>query len=261
MDFKHSHIPILLIFAAFTSVNAQDISLIPQIGIDASRARENNMVPDYSPDREHFLLRPSIGVDAEIPLSEDADFRIGLHYSERGYKQTNYPDASSWSFYTRHNLEYLFSDADPSFYEEAESLPDDYEPGGEVEIRRIYHYIQFPVSIAYSVYNSGNSQFSLTAGGYIAYAVGGRSQSQYDMTVLSETSNHTYDAPLNLSGYNRLDFGLTGGLLYEYQRINFIASYNYGLYNTQGGIFESGTFSNSMRHLFISLKAGYRFTL
>ena len=114
---------------------------------------------------------------------------------------------------------------------------------GEGEYRFNLNYIELPVL---AVFNLGKN-FNIHAGPYIAYLASVNIKDMEDDGTIDEI------AELNAENFNRIDYGLSGGLGIDIQNFSIGARYNYGLREIGKSGSLSGELTKDSRNSAISL--------
>lgn len=171
----------------------------PQVGLNiASLSVENTDGMDIN-----SRIAYNIGAIAEYNLSETMALQSGLIYSSKG------------------------ATAEASDSEEFMGEVMTYSMDASVAI----NYLEIPVNFKYFI-PAGSTKIFLSAGPYMAFAMGGKSE--FDMTMsyegMSETESESEDLKFGSSeedDFSSTDFGLNFGAGVEIK--NFVISAQYGL--------------------------------
>ncbi len=91
--------------------------------------------------------------------------------------------------------------------------------GGDGEYRFNLHYVELPVMAVINVVKN----FNIHAGPYVSYLAGA------NITRLDDDNNVNDISDLKADNFNRIDYGLAGGLGFDFQNLTVGARYNYGL--------------------------------
>lgn len=118
----------------------------------------------------------------------------------------------------------------------------------EGEVRFNLNYIQLPILL---VGNLG--AFNIHAGPYASYLVGANVG---NLEASDLSTNQVTD--LNTSSFNRIDYGLAGGIAVNLQNIIIGARYNYGLREI-GNSGLAGSLTNNSRNSVAQLYVGFGF--
>lgn len=90
---------------------------------------------------------------------------------------------------------------------------------GSGEYRFNLHYVELPVMAVINVVKN----FNIHAGPYVSYLAGA------NVTRLNDDNELTRIADLKADNFNRIDYGLAGGIGLDFQNLTIGARYNYGL--------------------------------
>lgn len=91
--------------------------------------------------------------------------------------------------------------------------------GGDGEYRFNLHYVELPVMAVINVVKN----FNIHAGPYVSYLAGA------NVTRLDDDNDINEITELKADNFNRIDYGLAGGLGFDFQNLTIGARYNYGL--------------------------------
>jgi Outer membrane protein beta-barrel domain len=85
----------------------------------------------------------------------------------------------------------------------------------------VYHlnYVEVPVLVVINV----TKNFNIHAGPYVAYLVDGKVKNESNVTLFDFENN------IDKNEYERIDYGLAGGIAFDFHAFSFGARYNYGL--------------------------------
>lgn len=127
------------------------------------------------------------------------------------------------------------------------------------EHRFTMNYLQIPLMPQYTLHTTDGFNFFFQAGPYIAYGVGGKVTSKYRFYNLNDKPDEKEDTDVfGNDKLKRFDWGLTGGLGAELNRIFVVFNYELGLADIAGK--ESILPNNpAFKHRNASLSFGYRF--
>jgi hypothetical protein len=119
---------------------------------------------------------------------------------------------------------------------------------GSGEYRYNLNYVELPVL---AVINLAKC-FNIQAGGYAAYLTGA------NIKNMDNEGNVNDITKLNAENFNRIDYGLAGGLGVDVQNFTIGARYNYGLHEVgkSGG---AAAFTKNSKNSVISLYVGFGF--
>jgi len=121
---------------------------------------------------------------------------------------------------------------------------------GSGEYRFNLNYIELPVL---AVINLGKS-FNIHAGGYAAYLAGA------NISDMDDEGNTNDVTKLNAENFNRMDYGLVGGIGVDVQNFTIGARYNYGLHEVgKSGSGGASTYTSDSKNSVISLYLGFGF--
>jgi len=91
--------------------------------------------------------------------------------------------------------------------------------GGDGEYRFNLHYVELPVMAVINVVKN----FNIHAGPYVSYLAGA------NVTRLDDDNDINDITELEADNFNRIDYGLAGGIGFDFQNLTLGARYNYGL--------------------------------
>jgi hypothetical protein len=120
--------------------------------------------------------------------------------------------------------------------------------GGEGEYRFNLHYVELPVMAVINVVKN----FNIHAGPYVSYLAGANITRLNDDNEVSEISD------LKADNFNRIDYGLAGGIGIDIQNLTIGARYNYGLREIgESGL--SGEVTKNSKNSVINVYLGFAF--
>lgn len=120
--------------------------------------------------------------------------------------------------------------------------------GGEGEYRFNLHYVELPVLAVVNVVKN----FNIHAGPYVSYLAGANVTRVDDHNNVSDITN------LKADNFNRIDYGLTGGIGLDIQNLTIGARYNYGLREIgESGL--SGEITKNSKNSVINVFLGFAF--
>lgn len=135
-------------------------------------------------------------------------------------------------------------------------------------------YLQVPLTLGYRLPISKDFGMTFNAGMYTAYRVGGRSKSSFDgytKDADGQTTLYSWSSNSNSAGsdLNRLDFGLLGGVGFEYKKLSLNINYELGLVNLNKNNYYSNYYNggysgffkndNKYKNRSLSVSLGYKF--
>ena len=91
--------------------------------------------------------------------------------------------------------------------------------GGDGEYRFNLHYVELPVMAVINVVKN----FNIHAGPYVSYLA------DANLTRLDDDNDINVITELEADNFNRIDYGLAGGIGFDFQNLTLGARYNYGL--------------------------------
>jgi hypothetical protein len=119
---------------------------------------------------------------------------------------------------------------------------------GEGEYRFNLHYVELPVLAVINVVKN----FNIHAGPYVSYLAGA------NVTRLDEDDNVNNVTDLKADNFNRIDYGLAGGVALDFQNLTIGARYNYGLREIgESGL--SGEITKNSKNSVINFFLGFAF--
>lgn len=118
----------------------------------------------------------------------------------------------------------------------------------EGEYRFNLHYIELPVLAVINVAKN----FNIHAGPYVSYLAGA------NITRLDEDNDVNDITNLEADNFNRIDYGLAGGIGLDFQNLTVGARYNYGL-NEIGESGLSGEVTKNSKNSVINFYVGFAF--
>ena len=119
---------------------------------------------------------------------------------------------------------------------------------GEGEYRFNLHYIELPVLAVINVAKN----FNIHAGPYVSYLAGA------NVTRIDDDNDVNDITDLKADNFNRIDYGLAGGLGLDFQNLTIGARYNYGL-NEIGESGLSGRATKNSKNSVINVYLGFAF--
>jgi outer membrane protein with beta-barrel domain len=120
--------------------------------------------------------------------------------------------------------------------------------GGEGEYRFNLHYVELPVLAVINIAKN----FNIQAGPYVSYLAGA------NITRLDDDNDVNEVTDLKADNFNRIDYGLAGGIGIDIQNITVGARYNYGLREIgESGL--SGRITRNSKNSVINLFVGFAF--
>ena len=119
---------------------------------------------------------------------------------------------------------------------------------GKGEYRFNLNYIEVPLTFVFNVIDN----FNIHAGGYAAYLASANVKNLKDGTIVGVTD-------LNAEDFNRLDYGLVGGLGVDIDNVTIGARYNYGLREVGHSGSLSGDITKNSKNSSLSLFVGFAF--
>ena len=120
--------------------------------------------------------------------------------------------------------------------------------GGEGEYRFNLHYVELPVMAVINVVQN----FNIHAGPYVSYLAGA------NITRLNDDNEVNEVTDLKADNFNRIDYGLAGGVGLDFQNLTIGARYNYGLREIgESGL--SGRITKNSKNSVINLFLGFAF--
>ncbi|MDO1451083.1 porin family protein [Rhodocytophaga aerolata] len=208
----------LLLFVA-APLQAQEDNPGPKFGIKGGANLSQLYINQPNVEDENMKIGYHFGLFGKIPVTDFLAIQPELLYTNTGAKVT-----------------YGGSDlADLLGIEEG-------------EVRFNLNYIQVPIAL---VANLGPVQ--LHGGPYISYLAGANVK---DLKSADLNSNEITD--LNADNFNRMDYGLVGGIGVDINKFMIGARYNYGLRKVgDSGI--AGTLTNDSRNSVAQLYIGFGF--
>lgn len=119
---------------------------------------------------------------------------------------------------------------------------------GKGEYRFNLNYIETPLTFVFNVIDN----FNIHAGGYAAYLASANVKNLKDGTITGVTE-------LNAENFNRLDYGLVGGLGVDFENVTIGMRYNYGLKQVGHSGSLSGDLTTNSKNSALSLYVGFAF--
>jgi outer membrane protein with beta-barrel domain len=120
--------------------------------------------------------------------------------------------------------------------------------GGDGEYRFNLHYVEVPVMAVINVVKN----FNIHAGPYVSYLAAA------NVTRLDDDNNQSDISDLEADNFNRIDYGLAGGIGFDFQNITIGARYNYGLREIGESGF-SGEVTKNSKNSVINVFLGFAF--
>lgn len=120
--------------------------------------------------------------------------------------------------------------------------------GGDGEYRFNLHYVELPVMAVINVVKN----FNIHAGPYVSYLASA------NVTRLNDDNELSDIADLEADNFNRIDYGLAGGLGLDFQNLTIGARYNYGLREIGESGF-SGEVTRNSKNSVINFYLGFAF--
>lgn len=182
------------------------LAILAVLGTTQVEAQTNNPGPKFGV--KGGLNLSQLYVDQ--PNAEDEKMKVGVHFGVFGkIPVTNYLAFQPEVLYTNVGSKITYGGSDVETFLGI-------EPG---EVRFNLNYIQVPLALAVNL-----GPLNIHAGPYISYLL---SANVKDL----ETSdlNTTDLVELDTDDFNRLDYGLVGGIAIDVQNITLGVRYNYGL--------------------------------
>jgi hypothetical protein len=186
-------------------------------------------------------MRPKFGIKGGLNLAnlyaddvKDENFKAGLN---AGF-YAKLPVAKGFSI----QPELLYSNKGAKLSYDAGIF------GGEGEYRFNLHYIELPVLAVINVVKN----FNIHAGPYVSYLAGA------NITRLDDEDNVNDVTDLKADNFNRIDYGLTGGVGLDFQNLTVGARYNYGLHEI-GSSGISGEVTKNAKNSVINIFLGFAF--
>ncbi|RYE57735.1 MAG: PorT family protein [Sphingobacteriales bacterium] len=120
--------------------------------------------------------------------------------------------------------------------------------GGEGEYRFNLHYVELPVLAVINVVKNLN----IHAGPYVSYLAGA------NITRVNDDNEVNDITDLKADNFNRIDYGLAGGIGLDFQNLTVGARYNYGLREIgESGL--SGQITKNSKNSVINVYLGFAF--
>lgn len=120
--------------------------------------------------------------------------------------------------------------------------------GGKGEYRFNLNYVELPVLLVINIAKNLN----IHAGPYVSYLVSANIKDLKDNGTIRDI------ADLNADKFNRIDYGLAGGLAIDIQNFTLGARYNYGLKEIANSTLSNALLGNSKNSV-IAVYAGFGF--
>jgi len=97
-------------------------------------------------------------------------------------------------------------------------------------------YLQLPLTVGYKLPVSKDFNITFKVGGYLAYGVEARFKEELKGTYIKDGEHYPYNFKMKYNGYSnagleRWDWGLLGGVGFEYKKFSVNLSYEIGLRN------------------------------
>ena len=208
----------LLLFIA-APIHAQEDNPGPKFGIKGGANLSQLYINQPNVEDENMKVGYHFGLFGKIPVTDFLAIQPELLYTNTGAKVT----------YGGSDLANLLG----------------IEEG---EVRFNLNYIQVPIAL---VGNLG--AFKIHAGPYVSYLVGANVK---DLKSADLNSNDITD--LNAENFNRMDYGLMGGIGVDINKFMIGARYNYGLRKV-GASGIAGTLTNDSRNSVAQVYIGFGF--
>ncbi len=193
------------------------------------------------------------GFTVEYDLGNRFYLSSRLEYANKGFEYDSYSYAYS-------NLDNSTGTSDQYSYSSAYT-----------SVRQ--HTLQIPLTVGYRLPVSRNANLTFRAGAYVSYGIAASSQIESHhfqesngkyTSSYSQSHSNDYDD----SGLQRFDYGLLGGIGFEYKRFSINADYQSGLknltthkghyYHSNGNDHIGGAVSG-LKTRNLSLSVGYKF--
>lgn len=200
-----------------THVQAQSDNPGPKFGVKGGVNLSQLFVDQPNAQDENMKIGYHVGLFGKVPVTNFLAFQPELLYTNTGAKVT----------YGGSDLSTLLGIQ-------------------EGEVRFNLNYIQLPLTL---VGNLG--AFNIHAGPYVSYLVGANVK---DLKSADLTSNNLTD--LKTSNFQRVDYGLVGGIGVDVKGVTIGARYNYGLREI-GSSGLAGTLTNNSRNSVAQLYIGF----
>src|SRR5690554_2075661 len=210
---------VVLMLGGIPFAHGQSNNPGPKIGIKGGLNLSQLYVDQPNAEDENMKLGLNVGVFGKIPISNFLAVQPEVLYSNVGSKIT----------YGGSNLEDFLG----------------IEPG---EVRFNLNYIQVPIALAVNV-----GPLNIHAGPYLSYLV---SANIKDLKTSDLNSNNITD--LETDDFNRVDYGLVGGVGFDVQNVTIGVRYNYGLREVGKSDF-AGALTNDSKNSVGQIYIGFGF--
>jgi len=229
----------LTCLAGAHSASAQ-FSIGPRLGLNLANVALSGDLNGNSDTK--ILAGVQVGVAATIGLADKFAFQPALLYSQKGFKQENTEtETIGGSTYT-----------------------------ASITAKANFNYLEVPLNFVFTT--GGENGFQLFAGPYLAYGVGGQTESKYS---IKDSNGITYDSGSNTrtvefadkegsddySYVRGLDLGLNGGLGYRQGPFQAQVGYSLGLSNLIPKNEDGDEYEYEARNRIIQVSATYFFSL
>ena len=208
------------------------VSVVTMVGGSASAQQQQTSAESG--------LRPKFGIKGGLNLAN-------LYADE--VKDENFKAGFNGGFYAKLPVSKGFS-IQPELLYSNKGAKLSYDAGifGEGEYRFNLHYIELPVLAVVNVVKN----FNIHAGPYVSYLAGA------NITRLDDEDDVNSITDLKADNFNRIDYGLAGGVALDFQNLTIGARYNYGLQNIgESGI--SGELTKNAKNSVINFYLGFAF--
>jgi hypothetical protein len=209
----------ILLMLGSTQLKAQSDNPGPRIGIKGGLNLSQLYVDQPNAEDESMKVGYHFGLFSKIAISDFVALQPELLFTNVGSKIT----------YGGSNLESFLG----------------IEPG---EVRFNLNYVQLPIALAVNV-----GPLNIHAGPYLAYLV---SANVRDLNTSS--LNSTDVTELNTDDFNRLDYGVMGGIGFDVQGVTIGLRYNYGLREVGSSGF-AGNLTDNSKNSVAQLYVGFGF--
>jgi hypothetical protein len=142
-----------------------------------------------------------------------------------------------------------------SFSQRGCKIEEEYENSGvtnKVKESVTLNYLQLPINAAYKFDLGLGSKLLIFAGPYLGYALSGTDKFETDIAGISTSASEKINFGSKEEEIKAFDFGITGGVGYQYANIFFKLQYNLGLGNLSNS-------EGSVKNTNIGVTAGYLF--
>lgn len=209
----------ILLLMGTWEAKAQSNNPGPKFGIKGGLNLSQFYVNQPNAEDENMKTGVHFGVFGKVPIADMLALQPEVLYSNVGSKIT----------YGGSDLESLLG----------------IEPG---EVRFNLNYVQVPVALAVNV-----GPLNIHAGPYLSYLV---SANIKDLNTSDLSSSNI--AQLETDDFNRLDYGLVGGIGFDVQNVTIGVRYNYGLREVGKSDF-AGTLTNDSKNSVGQIYIGFGF--